>query len=77
MPQSQKLKETLTSVLESVSASLKAPVAKIDVELDLRSQYIRTEEVSFTKDCFISDGSSFSQIDGFEQLVRRRPPTHL
>ena len=49
MPQSQKLKETLTSVLESVSASLKAPVAKIDVELDLRSQYIRTEEVSFTK----------------------------
>ena len=45
MPQSQRLKETLTSVLESVSASLKAPVAKTDFELDLRSQFIRTQEV--------------------------------
>lgn len=45
MPQSQRLKETLKSVLESVSASLKAPVAKTDSELDLRSQYIRTREV--------------------------------
>ena len=46
MPQSQKLKEALKSVLESVSSSLKAPVAKTDVELDLRSQFIRTQEVS-------------------------------
>lgn len=45
MPQSQRLKETLRSVLDSVSDSLKAPVAKTDVELDLRSQYIRTREV--------------------------------
>lgn len=45
MPQSQRLKDTLKSVLESVSASLKAPVAKTDVELDLRSQYIRMQEV--------------------------------
>ena len=49
MPQSQRLKETLKSVLESVSASLKAPVAKTDVEIDLRSQYIRTQEVRFRK----------------------------
>ena len=46
MPQSQKLKEALKSVLESVSSSLKAPVANTDVELDLRSQFIRTQEVS-------------------------------
>lgn len=45
MPQCQKLNEILETVLESVSASLKAPVAKTDVELDLRSQYIRTREV--------------------------------
>jgi len=45
MPQSQTLKETLKSVLDSVSASLGAPVAKTDVEIDLRSQNIRTREV--------------------------------
>ena len=49
MPQSQKLKEALKSVLESVSSSLKAPVAKTDVELDLRSQFIRTQEVSLSE----------------------------
>ena len=49
MPQSQKLKEALRSVLESVSSSLKAPVAKTDVELDMRSQFIRTQEVSLSE----------------------------
>ena len=48
MPQSKTLKETLKSVLDSVSASLKAPVAKTDVEIDLRSQHIRTQEVCFS-----------------------------
>ncbi|KAF9644867.1 5'-nucleotidase [Thelephora ganbajun] len=46
MPQSQRLKETLRSVLDSVSDSLKKPVAKADVELDLRSQYLRTQEMA-------------------------------
>ena len=66
MPQSQKLKETLKSVLDSVSASLKAPVAKTDVELDLRSQYIRTQEVGFGEDYSVSHGSLLPQLDGFE-----------
>ena len=66
MPQSQTLKETLKSVLDSVSASLKAPVAKTDVELDLRSQYIRTDEVSPREDRFASRGSSFPRLDGLK-----------
>jgi len=70
MPQSQTLKETLKSVLDSVSASLGAPVAKTDVELDLRSQYTRTQEVRFSKCCSVSHSSSFPKPDGFEQLVR-------
>ena len=76
-PQSQKLKEILESVLESVSASLKAPVAKIDGEIDLRSQYIRTQEVRFSGDRPISHGSLFPKLDGFKQLVRRRPSAYL
>ena len=59
MPQSQTLKETLKSVLDSVSASLKAPVAKTDVEIDLRSQYIRTEEVRFCEDRSVPHDSPF------------------
>jgi len=46
MPQSQTLQETLKSVLESVSASLKAPVARTDVEIDLRSEHIRMGEMA-------------------------------
>jgi 5'-nucleotidase len=41
---SVKLKLILTSVLDSVSSSLKAAVAKTEVELDLRSQFLRTAE---------------------------------
>ena len=70
MPQSQTLKETLKSVLESVSASLKAPVAKTDVEIDLRSQYIRTQEVCLNQPCLDSHGLLFPQLDGIKQLVR-------
>jgi len=69
MPQSQTLKETLKSVLDSVSASLKAPVAKTDVEIDLRSQYIRTEEVCFEQPCGLPV-AHYPQLDGVEQLVR-------
>lgn len=76
-PQSQRLKETLQSVLETVSASLKAPVAKSDAEIDLRSQYIRTQEVRFSEDYSISHCSLFPKLDGFKQLVRRRPPAYL
>ena len=66
MPQSQKLKETLKSVLESVSASLSGPVAKTDVELDLRSQYIRTQEVGFSEDSSVFPWLTIPQLDGFE-----------
>ncbi|KAF7295257.1 25S rRNA adenine-N(1) methyltransferase [Mycena indigotica] len=41
---SPKLKEILDTVLSSVSSSLKSPVCNTDVALDVRSQYIRTEE---------------------------------
>jgi len=70
MPRSQTLKEILKSVLGSVSDTLKAPVAKTDVELDLRSQYIRTEEVFLSQPHPASRGSLFPQPDGFERLVR-------
>jgi len=36
----------LESILSSVSDALKAPVCKTDVELDLRSQLIRTQETA-------------------------------
>ena len=65
-PQSQRLKETLQSVLESVSASLKVPVAKTDAEIDLRSQHTRTQEVRFNRDYPISRGSLFPKLDGFK-----------
>jgi 5'-nucleotidase len=41
----QKLRKVLDNVLESVSASLKAPLCKLSAELDVRSQLIRTQEV--------------------------------
>jgi len=66
MPQSQTLKETLKSVLDSVSASLKAPVAKTDVEIDLRSEHIRMGEVCFSKYRPAPHDSLLPQLDGFE-----------
>jgi hypothetical protein len=69
MPQSQSLKNTLKSVIESVSASLKAPVAKTDVEIDLRSQYIRTQEVCLGEKDPETYNSIVPQPDGFKQLV--------
>ncbi|KAJ7470346.1 Metallo-dependent phosphatase-like protein [Mycena latifolia] len=41
---SEKLTEILKTVLGSVSSTLKAPVCKTNVALDVRSQLIRTEE---------------------------------
>lgn len=45
MPSSKKLQKILHDVLSSVSESLKAPVCITDVELNLRSQFLRTDEV--------------------------------
>ncbi|KAF8556890.1 Metallo-dependent phosphatase [Imleria badia] len=46
MPSSKKLQEILRDVLSSVSESLKEPVCITDVELDLRSQFLRTDETA-------------------------------
>ncbi|KAI0256509.1 Metallo-dependent phosphatase [Lactifluus subvellereus] len=40
----QKLRKVLDNILESVGASLKAPLCKLSAELDVRSQLIRTQE---------------------------------
>ncbi|GBE86672.1 Metallo-dependent phosphatase [Sparassis crispa] len=45
---SKVLTELLKTLLSSVSSALKAPVCKTDVELDLRSELIRTREISST-----------------------------
>ena len=39
------LRKVLDNILESVGASLKAPLCKLAAELDLRSHLIRTQEV--------------------------------
>ena len=69
-PKSEKLKEILGSVLETVNASLKAPIAKTDEEIDLRSQNIRTREVYFSRGYLTPHVSLFPKPDGFKQLVR-------
>lgn len=45
-PSSQSLKEVLSKVLDSVSDTMKKPVCKAAEPLDLRSEIIRTQEVS-------------------------------
>ena len=40
-----KLRKVLDNILESVSASLRAPLCKLAAELDVRSHLIRTQEV--------------------------------
>lgn len=40
-----KLKKILDSVLQSVDASLGSPLCKLATRLDVRSQFIRVEEV--------------------------------
>ena len=40
------LRKVLDNILESVGASLKAPLCKLAAELDLRSHLIRTQEVT-------------------------------
>jgi len=39
------LRKVLDNILESVGASLKAPLCKLAAELDVRSHLIRTQEV--------------------------------
>lgn len=40
-----KLRKVLDNILESVGASLRAPLCKLAAELDVRSHLIRTQEV--------------------------------
>lgn len=71
MPSSKKLQEILHDVLSSVSGSLKAPVCITEVELDLRSHSLRTDEVhEFTQLEWIT--YILSCIDGSRELVRGR-----
>jgi hypothetical protein len=62
------MKALLKDVLSSVSSSLKAPVCKTAVELDVRSQFIRTSEVgsSYQSTLFIFTDSfgSLLQLTG-------------
>ena len=44
-PSSQKLKDTLSKILDSVSETMKKPVCRAIQPLDLRSELIRTDEV--------------------------------
>lgn len=41
-----KLQKILDSVLQSVDSSLSSPICKLATQLDVRSQFIRVEEVS-------------------------------
>jgi 5'-nucleotidase len=54
MPESQELKKALKPDLDRINEGRKIPVAKTDVELDLRSVNIRTREVCFYEGRFIS-----------------------
>lgn len=45
MESSAKLTEILKNVLSSVTSAMKAPVCRSTVKLDLRSKYIRVDEV--------------------------------
>ncbi|KAJ6606568.1 Metallo-dependent phosphatase-like protein [Mycena vulgaris] len=49
---SEKLTEILKTVLSSVSSTLKAPVCNTTVAIDVRSQFIRTEEVPLLANWF-------------------------
>lgn len=46
MPSSAKLQDLINTVLGSISGALKSPVCVTEVELDLRSELIRTSEVN-------------------------------
>ena len=56
MPESQELKKALKPDLDRINEGRKIPVAKTDVELDLRSVNIRTREVCFYEGQLISRG---------------------
>lgn len=44
---SENMTRTLKDLLDSVSSSLKAPICRTEVMLDVRSYYIRVKEVSY------------------------------
>jgi 5'-nucleotidase len=47
MRSNEELQRIIDHLLEAVGSTLKAPLCRLVSELDLRSQYLRTEEVSF------------------------------
>jgi hypothetical protein len=74
MPSSKNLQDVLHDVLSSVSDTLKAPVCITDVGLDLRSHFLRTNEVcGFAQPTWIT--YNLSRADGGRELVRRRLET--
>ena len=71
MPSSKNLQEILSGLLLSVSEALKVPACITEVELDLRSQFLRTDEVCvFAQQACIT--YILSRTDGGRELVRRR-----
>lgn len=69
------LRKVLDNILESVGASLKAPLCKLAAELDLRSHLIRTQEVrssAFIPDLSLDKISNLqsASADWFADILR-------
>jgi 5'-nucleotidase len=75
MSSSKNLQEILHQVLSSLSESMSKPVCITEVELDLRSPFIRTEEVC--RLVYLVKISYSPLADGSRELVRRRFETRI
>lgn len=69
------LRKVLDNILKSVGASLKAPLCKLEAELDVRSHLIRTQEVRLSASIFdLSHDSLFNlqsaSADWFADILR-------
>ena len=69
------LRKVLDNILESVGASLKAPLCKLAAELDLRSHLIRTQEVRLSASIFDLSLDNFFNLqsasaDWFADILR-------
>jgi 5'-nucleotidase len=69
------LRKVLDNILDSVSASLKAPLCKLAAELDLRSHLIRTQEARLSASILdLSQNNLFnlqsSSADWFADILR-------
>jgi hypothetical protein len=71
MPASKNLQKILSGLLSSISEALKVPACITEVELDLRSRFLRTDEVcGFAQLACIT--YILSRADGGRELVRGR-----